>query len=59
LHGKPAEERLLLRHRHRVEDNIKMDLMERGWESVDLIHLTQDRDKWRALVNRVMNFWIP
>jgi hypothetical protein len=36
-------------------DNIKMDLLEIGWGGVDWIDLAQDRDKWRALVNAVMN----
>jgi hypothetical protein len=33
-----------------------MDLRERGWEDVDLKHLTQDRNMWWALVNKIMNF---
>jgi hypothetical protein len=37
-------------------DNIKIDLRERGWDGMDWINLAQDRDKWRALVNMVMNF---
>jgi hypothetical protein len=36
-----------------------MDLLEIGWSGVDWIGLAQDRDKWRALVNEVMNFWVP
>jgi hypothetical protein len=40
-------------------DNIKMDLLEIGWGGVDLIGLTQDRDKWRALVNAVMSLLVP
>jgi hypothetical protein len=39
------------------EDNIRMDL--KGWEIVDLVHLVQGRDHWQALVNLVMNLWIP
>jgi hypothetical protein len=35
-----------------------MDLRETGWKVVDWIHLTQDRDPWRAVVNTVMNFWV-
>ena len=38
----------------RWEDNIKMDLQEVGW-GMDWIELTQDRDRWQALVNGVMN----
>jgi hypothetical protein len=34
-----------------------MDLQERGWEGVGLMHLAQDRDQWLALVNMVMNLW--
>jgi hypothetical protein len=40
-------------------DNIKMDLLEIGWGGVDWISLPQDRDKWKALVNAVMNLWVP
>jgi hypothetical protein len=41
-------------------DNIKMDLLEIGWGGVDwMIVLAQDRDKWRALVNAVMNLRVP
>jgi hypothetical protein len=36
-------------------DNIQMDLLDIGWGGVDWISLAQDRDKWRALVNAVMN----
>jgi hypothetical protein len=35
------------------------DLREIGWNIVDWIDLAQDRDHWRALVNMVMNFWVP
>jgi hypothetical protein len=41
------------------EDNIKMDLREIGFEDVDWIHLAQDRDRWRSLVNTVMNLRVP
>jgi hypothetical protein len=57
--GKPEGKRPLRKPRHRWVDNIKMDLLEIGWGSVDWIVLTQDRDKWRALVNAVMNLWVP
>jgi hypothetical protein len=40
-------------------DNIKMDLLEIGWGGVDWIGLAQDRDKWRALMNVVMNLQVP
>jgi hypothetical protein len=36
-----------------------MDLRERGWGGMDWIDLTQDRDQWSALVNMVMNLWVP
>jgi hypothetical protein len=40
-------------------DNIKMDLREIGWDVMDWIDLAQDRDRWRALVNTVMNLRVP
>jgi hypothetical protein len=55
LVGRPGERRPLERPRRRWEDNIKMDLQEEGWGSMDWIDMTQDRDRWRALVNAVMN----
>jgi hypothetical protein len=36
-----------------------MDLTEIGWDGVDRIHMAQDRDQWRALVNTVLNFRVP
>jgi hypothetical protein len=57
--GKPDGERQLGRPRHRWVDNIKMDLLEIGWGGVDCIGLAQDREKWRAIVNAVMNLRIP
>jgi hypothetical protein len=52
---KPEGKRPLGRPRRRRVDNIKMDLLEIGWGGVVWIALAQDRDKWRALVNAVMN----
>jgi len=43
----------------RSEDNIKMDLQEIGYRGVDWIELAQDRDRWRVLVNAVMNLPVP
>jgi len=43
----------------RWEDNIRMDLREKGWENVDWIDLVHDSDPWRAVVNTVMNLRIP
>jgi hypothetical protein len=55
LVGKPEGKRPLGRPRRRWEVGIKMDLEEIGWGGVEWIHLAQDRDRWRALVNAVMN----
>jgi hypothetical protein len=55
LVGKPEGKRPLGRPRRRWADNIKMDLGEVGWGGVDWIGLAQDRDKWRAIVNAVIN----
>jgi hypothetical protein len=41
------------------EDDIKVDLQDVGWEGMDLIDMAQDRDRWRALVNAVMNLRVP
>jgi hypothetical protein len=59
LIGKPEGKRPLGRTRHRLMDNIKMDLLEIGWNFVDWIDLDQDRYRWRALVNSVMNLRVP
>jgi len=59
LVGKPAAKSSLGRPRLRWEDNIKMDLQEVGCESVDWIDLAQDRDRWRAVINVVMNILVP
>jgi len=59
LVGKPVGKRPLGRPKLRWEDNIKMDLQEMGFWGMDWIELAQDRDRWRALVNTVMNLRIP
>jgi hypothetical protein len=59
LVGRPEGRRPLGRPRRRWEDNIKMDLMKIGFGDVDWIHLAQDRDRWRAVVNTVMNLPVP
>jgi hypothetical protein len=51
--------RQLRRLRCRWEDNIRTDLMETGWEGVNWMHVTQDRNQWQALVNTVTNLQIP
>jgi hypothetical protein len=56
---KPEGKRPLGRPRRRWEDNINMDLREIGWGGINWIHLAQDRDQWRALVNMVMNIRVP
>jgi hypothetical protein len=55
LAGKPEGRRPLGRPRRRWVDNIKMDLGDMEWGGMDWIGLAQDRDRWRALVNAVMN----
>jgi hypothetical protein len=45
--------------RFRTEDDIRMDLRETEWEGVDWMHVAQDRDQGRALVDTVMNLWVP
>jgi hypothetical protein len=44
---------------HMWEDNIEMNLREIGWRGMNWIDLAEDRDQLRALVNAVMNFWVP
>jgi hypothetical protein len=56
---RPEGRRPLGRLGSRWEDNIKMDLQGVGWEVVDWINMAQDRDRWRAVVNAVMNLRVP
>jgi hypothetical protein len=59
LVGKPEGKRPLRRPRRRRVDNIMMDLGEVGWGDVDWIGLVKDRNRWRALMNSVLNLWVP
>jgi hypothetical protein len=59
LVGKPEGKRPLGRPRCMWKENIKMDLSEIGLNVVDWIDLAQDRYRWRALVNVVMNLRVP
>jgi hypothetical protein len=59
LVGTPEGKRPLGRPRRRWEDNIKIDLHEVGGGREDWMELAPDRDKWRALVGTVRNFWVP
>jgi hypothetical protein len=58
LVGKPEGKRPLGRPRRGRVDNIRMDLVEVGWGDVDWICLVQDSDRWRALLNSVLNLWV-
>jgi hypothetical protein len=57
--GKPKEKRPLGRPRRRWMNNIKINLREIGWDGMDWTDLAQDGDRWRALVNMVMNLRVP
>jgi hypothetical protein len=59
LVGKPEGKRSLGRSRRRWMDNIRMNLGEVEWGDVDWIGLAQDRNRWRALVNSVLNLRFP
>jgi hypothetical protein len=59
LVGKREEKRPLGRPRRRWEENIKMNIQELVCGVMDWIELAQDRDRWRAVVNAVMNLWVP
>jgi hypothetical protein len=58
LMGKPGGKRPLGRPRRRWDNGIRINLRETSWESVEWIQLAQDRDRWQALVNTVMNLWV-
>ena len=57
--GKPEGKRPRGRPRRRWKDNIKMDLQEVGCGCINWIELAEDRDRWRVLVNAVMNLRVP
>jgi hypothetical protein len=59
LVGKPEGRRPTRRRGSRWVDNVKVDLREVGWRLVDWMGLAQDRDRWRAVVNAVMNLVVP
>jgi hypothetical protein len=60
LAGKSECRRQLIRTRCTWEDNIRMDLREKGWEDVDWMHQAKVRDQQQqALVNTVINLWVP
>jgi hypothetical protein len=59
LVGKPEGKTPLGRQRHRLVDNIKIDIREIGGDGMDWIDLVRYRNQWRALVNTVMNFRVP
>ena len=59
LVGKPEDTEKLGRDRCRWEDNIKMDLQEVGWRDMDCVDLAQERDRWWALVNAIVNIQVP
>jgi hypothetical protein len=56
---KPEGKTPLGRPKRRWVNNIKIDLLEIGWGGVDWIGLAEDRDKWRALMNAVVNLRVP
>jgi hypothetical protein len=59
LVGNPERKRPHGRRRCKWEDNIRVDVRKIQWEVVDWIHMTQDRDRWWAVVNVVMNVRVP
>jgi hypothetical protein len=59
LMGKPEGWRPLGRPRRKWKDNVKMNLEEIGWGCIDRVHLAQDRDQWRYIVEHGMNLRVP
>jgi hypothetical protein len=59
VHSLLVGKRPLGRPTHGWVDNIRMDLLEVGWGDVEWICLAQDRNRWRALMNSVLNLWVP
>jgi hypothetical protein len=59
LDGRHEGKRPLGRPKRRWEDNIKMDLREKGIDGSNWIRLAQDRVQWRDFVSTVMNLWVP
>jgi hypothetical protein len=59
LFREPGGTRPLGRLGYKWEDNVKMDITELGWEGVDFIQESQDRDLWQTLVSTVMNSLVP
>jgi hypothetical protein len=57
--GNPERKSPLGRPRRRREDNIRMDLKEVVWEDVEWMHLAQDREQWRTVVNTLINVRVP
>jgi hypothetical protein len=59
LVGKPEGKRPLGRPKRKWVDNIRMDIVELGWSDVVWVCLAEDKDRWRALVNSVLNLRVP
>jgi hypothetical protein len=57
--GKPDGKRPVGESRRRGKDIIRMDLKEIGWDGMEWMHLAQDRDQWRSLVNKVIKLRVP
>jgi hypothetical protein len=57
--GNTERKRPLGRPRFRWVDNIRMDLGEVGWGDAVWIRLAQDKNRWTALMNSVLNLWVP